>query len=238
MLTLKKHPITFCFINQIKVGFLNDRPEVRACIIEFNVQKYSDNLFTYLAVPFPEVLEKTIPKRRADFLAGRYAASYLLKSAGCYDAIPISSDRAPVWPKDWKGSISHTEKWALAVIAPSGSHLNIGVDIETLRPGIMQEISTTFTSVSERWLLSSCDIDYEIALLITFSAKESLFKALYSQVQYIFGFDAAKICDLNTLDCHFTLELTSQLAPSLHAGYQVKGRYSIGEYGVITLIAT
>lgn len=143
-----------------------------------------------------------------------------------------------MWPEGWCGSISHTQKWAIAVIASSSLSVSLGVDIESSQPQIISEIATTFTSESERTFLAACGINYETALLITFSAKESLFKALYPQVKRFFGFEAARICELEQSESRFTLELTSPLAPGLGLGYRVTGQYSMEAFGVITMIVT
>lgn len=236
MFTLKKTTTASAFICQQRTGVIALHPEVSFCLVAFDTACYSDALFTQLSIPFPDALKSAVTKRQADYLAGRCAASQLLKEAGCNDAVPMGSDRAPVWPPGWCGSISHTEKWAIAILAPYRSHIKLGVDIEKLRPEVMQEIAATFTTARERELLATSSLPYENALLIAFSAKESLFKALYPQVQHIFGFEAARLCELNTNNNRFTLELTMALAPNLNVGYRTDGYYLMREDNVITLI--
>jgi 4'-phosphopantetheinyl transferase EntD len=48
----------------------------------FTLAAYRDDLFTELAVFFPPSLTRAVPKRRAEFLAGRYLASMALTSLG------------------------------------------------------------------------------------------------------------------------------------------------------------
>lgn len=237
MFTFETHTTSSTFIRQQKMGTITLDPEVSVCLVEFDSAGYSDACFNQLAIPFPEILQQAVAKRRANYLAGRYAASQLLlHKAGCNRAVEIGTDRAPVWPAGWRGSISHTEKWALAILAPLRFHLILGVDIETLRPEIMREIATSFTTASERDVLVASGLPFETALLIAFSAKESLFKALYPWVRHFFGFEAAKLCGLSSENNHFTLELTRQLAPGLYAGYRTTGQYLLGKDGVITII--
>lgn len=239
MFIFETHTTSSTFIRQQKMGTLTRYPAVSACLVEFDNASYSDVCFNQLAIPFPDMLKQAVAKRRANYLAGRYAASQLLlHKAGCKSAVEIGSDRAPVWPVGWRGSISHTEKWALAIQVPLRFNLSLGVDIETFRPEIMREIATIFTTASERDALFASGLPFETALLIAFSAKESLFKALYPQARHIFGFEAAKLCELSSHNNIFTLELTRQLAANLHAGYRTTGQYLLGEDGVITLIVT
>ncbi|MGD8204447.1 4'-phosphopantetheinyl transferase family protein [Pantoea sp. FN0305] len=236
MFTFAKHITPSTFIYQQSLGVVTRHPEVSVCLVAFDSPGYRDALFTQLSIAFPDGLRSAVAKRRADYLAGRYAARQLLQNAGCESAVTMGADRAPVWPAGWWGSISHTEKWAIAILAPYRANIRLGVDIETLRPEVMREIATTFTTASERNLLDTRSLPYETALLIAFSAKESLFKALYPQAQHIFGFEAAKLCGLDPQQNRFTLELTSPLAPGLHAGYRIHGDYFIAADSVITLI--
>lgn len=106
------------------------------------------------------------------------------------------------------------------------------------RPGVMLELATTFTTVDERNILDKTDIPMKTALLIVFSAKESLFKALYPQSQHIFRFEAAKLCEIELNNNFFSLELTRQLAPGLCAGYRITGHYLIGDNYVTTIVIT
>jgi len=238
MFTFENDDFSSSFLLHTFSGHMTKRPDVKASLISFDAHAYSDALFTQLSIPFYETLKSAVPKRRAEFLTGRYAAGKLLSQQGCKYPVAIGQDRAPVWPEGWHGSISHTEEWAIAVLAPSRLGISLGVDIESLRPQMIRDIATTFTSASERAFLAASSMEYETALLITFSAKESLFKALYPQVRHFFGFEAATICEIEQSENRLTLELTRQLAPGLCIGYRVRGQFSIGEFGVITLVIT
>ena len=112
-----------------------------------------------------------------------------------------------------------------------------GIDIEMFDASAMRETAEMFTSPEERRLLAACGLAYETALLIVFSAKESLFKALYPEVKCFFGFEAARIRRIDTAAQSFTLELTQLLMPERKQGCQFNGQYLIEENRVITLIA-
>ena len=59
-------------------------------------------------------------------------------------------------------------------------------------------------------MLSRKGYPFALALTLVFSAKESLFKALFPQVQARMGFDCARVTKLD--DKTLTLALTRQLA--------------------------
>lgn len=220
-----------------ETGFITQFPAMAYCQVAFDVTAYQDSLFSEYAIPFPQVLDKAVAKRRAEYLAARYAARQLLQNAGCDGHVDTSPSREPVWPAGWCGSLSHTRGHAIAVIAPRDAGLTPGVDIEMFDAKTMRETAEMFTSLDERRLLAACGLAYETALLILFSAKESLFKALYPEVNCFFGFEAARICSIDTAAQSLTLELTQPLTPARKQGCQFHGLYLIEENRVITLIA-
>lgn len=235
MFTFEQYITASNFICQQGIGFAKNYPEIRVCLVAFDKSCYSDTLFTQFALPFPDMLKSAVAKRRAEYLAGRYAARQLLQEVGYNGVVATGADRAPVWPIGWRGSISHTETWAIAILTPHHSSINLGVDIETFRPDIIREIATNFTTDDERDVLTISSLPFETTLLMAFSAKESLFKALYPLVHHIFDFEVAKLCELDSHNQRVTLELTRQLAPSLPTGYRTTGHYMIGQDGVTTM---
>ena len=75
------------------------------------------------------------------------------------------------------------------------------------------------------------------AIAIAFSAKESLFKALHSDVRAFFDFDAAELCALDPAAGTFTLRLTGTLVPRWIVGTLLAGRYLLEPDTVLTHIA-
>lgn len=135
-------------------------------------------------------------RRARDFAAGRLAAARSLASWGQEawgqeGAVPRRADGAPCWPRGVVGAITHRGGLALALTGRAGDHAGLGLDLETLiqRPG---EIARVILAPEERARL---DPD-PLTITVIFSAKESLFKALYPQVGVRFGFDAAELAVL------------------------------------------
>jgi enterobactin synthetase component D len=225
------------FIRCYEVGFVTHQPSIRVCKIQFDINQYSDSLFSQFLIPFPDILISAVAKRRAEYLASRLAAQTLLKDEKEYEVVTIGPDRAPQWPTQWAGSISHNDQYAIVVIAPSNKGFNLGVDIESLKSQIMHETADVFTSPHEQELLAKSGIDYELALLIAFSAKESFFKAIYPHVKKLFGFEAMVLSSLDVKTQSFTLKLTQHLDINFPAGQYYSGLYLLkNDNIVITLI--
>ena len=133
----------------------------------------------------PEVNFGLSKKRNHEFLLGRLAIKDALGSLGNVPAWlerdPLT--KAPNWPKGIAGSLSHSSGLALAVVSESPPILGLGVDIEkanrTIDPKIERHICTQDESEDLHSLHSE---NFAIRLLLTFSAKESLYKCFYGKI--------------------------------------------------------
>ncbi|QLK63732.1 4'-phosphopantetheinyl transferase superfamily protein (plasmid) [Enterobacteriaceae bacterium Kacie_13] len=222
-------------------GWLNLPPEsghsgkIARC--HFTLAAYRDDLFTELAVFFPPFLTRAVPKRRAEFLAGRYLATMALTSLGQSPVtVGIGEDRSPLWPENVYGSISHNAHTALCAVQTGGG---VGIDVETLMEEQQaRDFLPMIINGDEHPLLCRHQHGSLAALMtLTFSAKESLFKMIYPQTGKLFGFLDAKLVALDEEECRFTLELTRTLSAIFPAGRRFEGVYQWDQLDVITFIS-
>ena len=73
-----------------------------------------------------------------------------------------------------------------------------------------------------------------MALLIIFSAKESLFKGLYPEVKRLFLFDAAQLIKFDEDKNKVIFMLTQDLSPMRRKGIELTIYYMFFDRGVIT----
>ncbi|WP_409311477.1 4'-phosphopantetheinyl transferase [Pectobacterium sp. B1J-3] len=205
----------------------------------FHLSAYSDDLFSQAGIPFSDALERSVPKRRAEYLAGRCLARQVLHELGHSDFILNScEDRSPQWPENISGSLSHNAGSVMcAAHLRSDTLACIGVDIEaylsddraqSLWPGIIDE--EEYQWFSEREEAFCC------LLTLSFSAKESLFKALYPQVKRYFDFLDARMVALDCAKRTFELELLTDLTPDFCAGRRFEGVYQLNDRDVTTFL--
>jgi len=133
----------------------------------------------------PEVNFGLSQNRNQEYLLGRSAIKDALGSLG-YPPTWIERDpltKSPVWPEGITGSLSHSSGLALAVVGDSPPILGLGVDLEkanrTIDLGIERHICTQDESDDLRSLHLE---NHAIRLLLTFSAKESLYKCFFGRV--------------------------------------------------------
>ncbi|HDR2891782.1 TPA: enterobactin synthase subunit EntD [Enterobacter asburiae] len=136
-------------------------------------------------------------KRKADHLAGRIAAAHALSALNDRTIPAIGASGEPLWPADISGSITHSGTQAMAV-ATRDLHALIGIDCEAILPEReAHEIKDGVIDTQEDTVLTHSGYPFALALTLAFSAKESLFKALFPQVQEYMGFDCARVTQLD-----------------------------------------
>jgi 4'-phosphopantetheinyl transferase EntD len=205
----------------------------------FTAANYNSHLFQELDIYFPETIKYSVLKRQAEYLAGRYAARRALQRLGIkVSHIATGKHRNPVWPASISASISHTNSKAICAASYKGNHEYLGIDIEEkLNSECVVNIKNSIINLQEQDLLLKSDLSFEDAFTLTFSAKESLFKALYPSVGYYFDFSAAQMINICCSTKRFTLTLLEDLTTELTAGMKFYGCFSLDKTHVFTLIA-
>ncbi|WP_370966098.1 enterobactin synthase subunit EntD [Enterobacter wuhouensis] len=172
--------------------------------ITFDPTTFTDADLIWL--PHHAQLSSAGRKRKADHLAGRIAAAHALLD----HAVPgIGPSGEPIWPDGISGSITHSGTRAMAVVTQHPAL--IGIDCETILPeNEALEIKDGIIDAQEEAVLSRSGYPLSLALTLVFSAKESLFKALFPKVKSFMGFDSARITmlDKETLMLALTRPLT------------------------------
>lgn len=209
----------------------------------FTLAAYRDDLFNELDVYFPSSLTRAVPRRRAEFLAGRYLASRALTSLGYpHFTVGIGDNRAPRWPENVCGSISHNATTALCAVQKGGVSPftgGVGIDVETMMkdPQALDFLPMIINGTEYELLCRRSRFTLTALLTMTFSAKESLFKLLYPLTGKFFGFLDAKLVALDEKECQFTLELTQTLSADFRTGIRFEGFYRWFRQDVTTFIS-
>jgi enterobactin synthetase component D len=177
------------------------------------------------------------PNRKKEFLFGRLCASkaHELHFGTELLSLPISLNKAPQWPKDVIGSISHNQFWVGAAVSKSESLLGVGIDFEVMGRAKL-ELGRYIRNAKD--LQTHQDLKENELLTLIFSAKESLYKALYPTAKCFFGFEAAAVLDIDTFSGTFKIALISEISPSLGPSgrCQFQGRFKIIGTSCLTVL--
>lgn len=129
----------------------------------------------------PLCIRDATPFRIMEFSAGRTAARRALDALGVTaHEVPQGNAGEPIWPAGICGSISHTDSFAVALVARTTAYDAVGVDIDDDRP-IGDRAARDLTWARELRLMQSLGFseDRGSAQNFVFSAKEAVFKCQY-----------------------------------------------------------
>lgn len=225
------------FQRQPSAQYFSNAPVSIYCA-KFSIEKYNDLFFADLDIHFPDNIRKAVAKRKSEYLAGRYLAKLALADKGINNFKLLSDDnRCPLWPNGITGSISHTQNIAFCVLANNANSKGLGVDVEYwIKKQSESLIQDSIIDDSEKHLIENSALPFNQGFTLVFSAKESLFKALYPQIGRYFGFSSAKLTriDLNKATIHF--ELAENLSPNVPKKTTYALSFALYETHVLTLL--
>ncbi|WP_338723804.1 4'-phosphopantetheinyl transferase superfamily protein [Pseudomonas tolaasii] len=195
--------------------------------------------FQRSAVPPPASIQRSVAKRQAEFLAGRVCARAALQQLDHLDCVPaIGEDRAPVWPAHISGSITHSTGHAAAIVGHKAQWRELGMDLENMLPLERAERLAGEILTAEEMLRMASVPREQVALVVTltFSVKESLFKALYPIVQKRFYFEHAEVVEWSESG-QVRLRLLTDLSAEWCHGKELEGQFAVDGEQLLSLVA-
>lgn len=173
--------------------------------------------------------------RRSEFALGRACARRALARLGvAAEPLLRGADRAPRWPEGIVGSLTHTEGFCAVAVARRGALLALGLDAESER--ISARAAQRVLSESERAHLATLGPAPECGFeTLAFSAKESVFKALFPLSGIRLAFRDAEL-ELVPATRSFRVALRPERAAALPAGARLEGRYLVARPHVVTSV--
>ena len=140
----------------------------------------------------PKCLVPAVRGRQLSFVGGRLCAERCLTQLGDETAVVgYGSGGEPIWPKAFRGSITHTTKHAHAAVMAKPWCSGIGIDSEhVVESGadIVAMCCTPFERAT--WFGDAID---PLRATLLFSAKESFYKAVYPVVRRFVDFDEVEV---------------------------------------------
>jgi 4'-phosphopantetheinyl transferase EntD len=205
----------------------------RKCLvhsIEFEPGDFDADALARSGIELPVDIARSVPKRQAEFLFGRLAATMALRSAGAARArIERGLLRQPIFPRGFVGSITHTSRLAAAAVLPADSCEGLGIDIEDLlSEQSLPDVERVALCPKELDVLRACSaMPHETLVTLVFSAKESFYKAVAANVGRIFEYDALRWKRLDPGQATISFVTTGNLSSAWPAGREVEVHYSL-----------
>lgn len=183
------------------------------------------------------VVARAVDKRRWEFRAGRHCARRALGELGlAATAVPSGPDRAPVWPSDIVGSITHTgageRAYAAAVVARVDEVRALGVDAELSEPLADDLLPRVLLPAEQAFVDSLEEPRRGLVAMLHFSAKEAFYKCQYPLTGRFLGFQDVEVT--------FELERNQFLArlhdAPKHDDFRLSGRFSLADDLIVTAV--
>ena len=153
------------------------------------------------------------PRRRLTFVGGRIA----LLRAGARLGMPLGDllpdeDGAPALPVTAVGSVSHTPRVAVALVDRADGWSR-GVDLESLDPARVHIAPRVLVPAELRAVGELPAAERWPAILLRFSVKEAIYKALRPFVRRLIGFAEAAVTPRADGTCAVELALDDRAGP-------------------------
>ena len=170
-------------------------------------------------------IARAVDKRRREFAAGRILARRGLAALGHPPvAIVNGEDRAPQWPSEIVGSITHTKGYCAVAMARASQMRSVAIDAEhddALSDGALEMICG---EAERAWLATQPEADRGWLSKLVFSAKECVYKLQHPLTKLFLDFDAVMVrVDLERET--WVAEFLVVAAPAFGVGDRVEGRW-------------
>lgn len=158
-------------------------------------------------------VSSAVESRQKQYTAGRVLARQAWAELGVPPLALLNDEqRVPRWPEGVVGCITHTHGWCAAAVARAERVAALGVDVEAATQ-LNVDLWDRICRPEERaWLGAHPQPAAGLLAKAVFSAKESIYKALYPQVRVFLDFQAMHIAlapgaEAGTSRWHATLQV-------------------------------
>lgn len=187
-----------------------------------------------------ESIVRAVAKRRNEYTTARHCARLAMSELGVAPvAILTGNNREPLWPPGIVGSMTHCDGYRAAALARNDLVASLGIDAEPHAP-LPAGVLTTIARPEELVRLAELadafpDVWWD---RLTFSAKESVYKAWFPLARRWLGFEDATLL-IDPAAGTFTAELLQADLPVVggRAFDTVSGRWLVRDGFVVTSAA-
>ncbi len=235
LLNANKHPsfITQCFY--LTVAHI---PHVDVVGVQFSSDEFKTHDFAdYPYIPF-QLVSNSNQLRQAEFFAGRYSANLALqRNLQTSESFCLMKGRGgqPIWPKSVYGSITHSRSLALAVV--TDQDIGLGIDCEPVMDlPTAKQVQHIVCQQQELAMMNNLGFGYEFMVTLLFSAKESIYKGIYSYIEGILDFDCVVLNDICYENQQLVFSSVKDISKSYRRGKCFLINYYVFKNEIITML--
>lgn len=187
----------------------------------------------------PTYLRQACKKRIIEFCSARLLAQMMLRRHfKVTTSITSLTEKLPQWPLGIKGSISHSQNKVVVVVSTQVHDLGIDIEHWVDQDFAEQSVHLILNQTELRlWeLQAGAKLNFVQFLTLSFSIKESLYKAVYEKVQQYIDFLEVHITEIDCLKQKLTLKFDPVLQKKFYLKHEYKGFWRSEEDYVLTWI--
>jgi len=139
-------------------------------------------------------VDAAVDKRRAEFSTGRILAARALHLLDVpAQAILKGANNEPVWPAGTVGSITHSSQMCVVALAYDHVCDGIGLDVENCDAEVSNVAHLILRKDELTKEVRQGGAKYDDSVRLAFSAKESVFKAVFAQMKRFIEFEEVSL---------------------------------------------
>lgn len=168
-------------------------------------------------VHIPDRIAAAIPARKVEYFSGRVLAKHALMMLGSDEiCVGTGKHREPLWPMGFVGSISHTQNF-VSVLLTADIDCLVGIDMECRISEHACDSLTGVMSGCEVRVLAEAGFSISETYTIGFSAKETLFKALFPKVKRYLDFNQFVISSYDRIKSSIDIKYLSENTTNIYS---------------------
>lgn len=188
--------------------------ETPCCLAaDFDAAYFNPAFFDAYDIHCPDNIARAANKRQAEYFAGRWLAAKVMENFGIRN-FKLSADTrgCPQWPEGLLGSLSHGDDHVQCCVGERKHFRAIGIDVQALiTEDAARKLQMRILSSAERDLLAQSELPLNTAVAMSFSAKESIYKAIYPIVRRYFGYRSAELIAIDEAQQSLRFRLDAEL---------------------------
>jgi len=141
-----------------------------------------------------EIVGSAVDKRKAEFSTGRVLVAQSLHLLGVpRQPVLKGSKNEPLWPTGLVGSITHTGEICIVAVARESVCGGVGVDVERCDANVSELAHLILSPGEAERSMAQSGRHRDDTVRLTFSAKESVFKAVFVHLERFIEFEEVSI---------------------------------------------
>lgn len=197
------------------------------------------DLELFQSIKPPQYMQHAVAQRQLEFYSGRVLTQAILAHHfNFYQPITSCVQRLPQWISPILGSISHSNQQVVVMVSCQVNY--IGMDIEHwVSEGLLTDGQHLILNYHDLniWQKAQSYFSFQQFLTLVFSMKESLYKAVYPQVQHYIDFLDASLFEISFTEQRVKLKFSDHIQKKYQLLDEYDGYWQVAPNHIMTWVS-